>query len=105
MASGHTVGPIPQAIPFFRPAQFIPWNPGIQQTNLQVGGPQGFRQGTAQPRAWPYLTGTRQFIRGFPYGSASTLVQPRAWPYGTASPWFKQDSWIWKPATGSGITF
>lgn len=53
-----------------------PLNMGAQMPHWQAGGPSGFADGTAGAiKPWPYITGTKQFISGGPYGAASTLVR------------------------------
>lgn len=64
-----------QPHPFTTRAFHWPLNLGIQQPYWQAGGPSGFADGTAGAvMPWPYLTGFKQFISAYPYGTASTLV-------------------------------
>jgi hypothetical protein len=52
-----------------------PLNLGQQQQAIGAGGPSGFPNATAgHSTPWPYITGTRRFIQGYPYGAASTLL-------------------------------
>lgn len=67
--------------PFQTHAFHWPLNLGVQQPLWQAGGPSGFAGGTAGAiMPWPYMTGTKQFICGYPYGAASTLVANRNAP-------------------------
>ena len=73
---GHVPGAAPIVAPFSLAKHFNPWNPGNQIVNLGAGGPSGFIEGTAgAPKPWPYITGTKMFIQGFPFGTASSLRQ------------------------------
>lgn len=58
-----------------------PLNLGIQAPYWQAGGPSGFAGGSAGAvKPWPYMTGFKNFISGFPFGAASTLVRRPNFP-------------------------
>lgn len=77
---GHQ--PVPQVFAqFHQPAVFHGFNAGSGQiVKLGAGGPSGFVEGTAGAvKPWPYITGIKNFLFPFPYGTASTS---RARPFG-----------------------
>lgn len=75
VGSGVPVGP---GIP--------PMRLGLQQQHWQVGGPSGFKDGTAgHVNPWPYITHFINFLTPGPYGTANSAAAPRPWPYATGA--------------------
>lgn len=66
----------------FQTHQFAwPLDLGQQMPKWQAGGPSGFADGTAGAiHPWPYITGFKMFIAGFPFGDANTAVGSRINP-------------------------
>lgn len=93
--------------PFVFRQAFYPLALGTQVPLLGAGGPSGFASGTAAGfTPWPYITKTKQFFWGYPYGAASSKlgnsgVGQNYWTQRTAY----QPVGYYKPQTGPQQVF
>lgn len=96
------------AAPFAFVGAGVPQNPaaGNQLARWQVPGPSGIPGGTAGAvRPWPYVTGTKRFLWGYPYGAASTLRSVPGGPNYFVTPRAFVPIGMHKPQTYSQVVF
>ena len=104
---GHNPAVVPQTFHAFGLVKnFYGFNAGIQIVNLGAGGPSGFVEGTAGAiMPWPYITAVRNFLFGFPYGTAdSRRATPSSPNVGSGVPAIAPVGYV-KVQTGPTVTY